>query len=206
LAVLYAALCRSIGLPERPTKVIWQNSLANHYCDEVWSVQERRWRELDSSTDTRPYGAIWILNVPKSMILTPTGESGGWNATAENRLDAFINTINLVYPSGRVLVKVLDHGKPAALETVRIQLPSVIGLVSIARSRTDGSGEMNLLLGESAKYPYRFSVGRSDNADWQWLEVHSNQSYNVVLSLDNERPFDASKPPPPLARTNSSIQ
>ena len=206
LAVFYTALCRSVGLPERTTMLIWQNSLGTHYCTEVWSVQEKRWRELDSTAETRAYGANWTLRVPKAMILTPTGERGGWNARAENRLEAFINTIDLVYPSGKVLVRVLDHGAPAAHQSVGIQLPSVIGPVLITRSRTDDKGEMNVVLGESSQYPYRFFIDQPGETDWQWLEIHSNQTYNVVLNLDNKRSFDPSMAPPPLVYTNSLTQ
>jgi dienelactone hydrolase len=206
MAVLYTALCRSVGLPERTTMLIWQNSLGTHYCTEVWSVQEKRWRELDSTAETRAYGANWTLRVPKAMILTPTGERGGWNATAENRLDAFLNTIGFAYPSGKVLVKVLDHGVPAAHQPVGIQLPSVIGPVLITRSRTDDKGELNVVLGESAKYPYRFFIDQSGETDWQWLEVHPNQTYNVVLNLEKKRSFDPSMAPPPLIYTNSLNQ
>lgn len=203
LAVLYTAMCRSVGLPERTTMLIWQNSLGTHYCTEVWSVEEKRWRELDSTADTRAYGTDWTLRVPKAMILTPTGERGGWNATVENRLEAFINTIDLVYPSGEVLVKVFDHGIPAAHQSVGIQLPSVKGLVLITKAYTDNKGEVQLTLGESAKYPYRFFIGQPEAVDWQWLEVHTNQTYNMVLSMENQRPFDPSMAPPPLAYTNS---
>jgi hypothetical protein len=185
--------------------LIWQNYLGTHYCTEVWSVQEKRWRELDCTAETRAYGANWTLRVPKAMILTPNGERGGWNATAENRLDALINTIDLVYPSGKILVKVFDRGTPAAHQSVEIELPSVNGLVSIAKSRTDAKGEINLVLGESAKYPYRFFIDKPNETDWQWLEVHSNQTYNVVLNMENKRPFDASMPPP-LVYTNSPTQ
>jgi hypothetical protein len=169
-------------------------------------VQEKRWRELDSTAETRTYNANWTLRVPKAMILTPDGERGGWNATAENRLEAFINTIDLVYPSGKILVKVLDHGVPAAHQSVGIQLPSVKGLIFIPQSHTDANGEINLVLGESAKFPYRFFIDKPDETDWQWLEVHANQTYHVVLNLENKRPFDASAPPPPLFFTNSLTQ
>jgi len=205
-AVLYTAMCRSVGLPERTTMLIWQNSLGEHYCTEVWSVEEKRWRELDSTAETRAYGANWTLRVPKAMILTPTGERGSWNAVAENRSDALLNTIDLVYPSGKVLVKVLDHGTPVTHQWVGIQLPSVNGFVLITRSRTDDKGAMNVILGESAKYPYRFFIERPGETDWEWLEVHANQTYNVVLSLENGRPFDPEMPPPPLVYTNSLAQ
>jgi DNA-binding phage protein len=205
-AVLYTAICRSIGLPERTTMLVWQNSLGTHYCTEVWSVEEKRWRELDSTAETRAYGANWTLRVPKAMILTPTGERGSWNATAENRLDAFINTIALVYPSGKVLVKTLDHGVPAAHQPIGVQLPSVIGPVLITRSCTDDKGELNLVLGESAKYPYRFFIDQSGETGWQWLEVHTHQTYNMILSLENKRPFDPAMAPPPLVYTNSLTQ
>jgi hypothetical protein len=205
-AVLYTAMCRSVGLPERTTMLIWQNSLGTHYCTEVWSIEEKRWRELDSTAETRAYGANWTLRVPKAMILTPTGERGSWNATAENRLDAFINTIDLVYPSGKVLVKILDHGAPAFHQPVKVELPSVKGIVLITKASTDGKGEVHLVLGESAKYPYRFFIDQPGETDWQWLEVHSNQTYNVVLSLENGRPFDPEIPPPPLVYTNSLAQ
>jgi pimeloyl-ACP methyl ester carboxylesterase len=206
MAVLYTALCRSVGLPERTTMLIWQNSLGTHYCTEVWSVEEKRWRELDSTAETRAYNANWTLRVPKAMILTPTGERGVWNATAENRLDAFINTIDLVYPSAMVLVKVLDHGTPVVHQPVGIELPSVKGLVLITRSRTDDNGEMSVVLGESAKYPYRFFIDQPGETDWQWLEVHPNQTCNVVLNLEKKRPFDPEMSPPALVYTNLLIQ
>ena len=206
MAVLYTALCRSVGLPERTTMLIWQNYTTRHYCTEVWSVEEKRWHELDSTAETRSYGANWTLRVPKVMILTPTGERGSWNAAAENRLEAFINTIDLVYPSGKVLVKVLDHGAPAAHQWVGIQLPSVRGLILIPQAQTDEKGEINLTLGESAKYPYRFLIERPGETDWQWLEVHSNQTYNIVLNLQKKHPFDPEMAPPPLAFTNSLSQ
>ncbi len=206
MAVLYTALCRSIGLPERTTMLIWQNSLGTHYCTEVWSVEEKRWRELDSTAENRAYGANWTLRVPKAMILTPNGERGSWNATAENRLDAFLNTIELAYPSGKVLVKVLDHGAPLAHQSVKVELPSVKGIVTITKSSTDQKGELNLVLGESAKYPYRFVIDQPGEPDWQWLEVHSNRTHAVTLNPENKRPFDSETAPPPLVFTNSLAQ
>jgi hypothetical protein len=101
---------------------------------------------------------------------------------------------------------VLDHGVPAAHQPVGIQLPSVIGPVLITRSRTDDKGELNVVLGESAKYPYRFFIDQSGETDWQWLEVHPNQTYNVVLNLEKKRSFDPSMAPPPLIYTNSLNQ
>jgi hypothetical protein len=140
------------------------------------------------------------------MILTSSGERGGWDAAAEDRISALINTIDLVYPSGKVHFKVLDHGAPVALQWVGVQLPTVIGLVSIARVKTDAKGEADLVLGESAKFPYRVFVNEPGDSDWQWLEVHSNHNYDVILRLENKHPFYPSMTPPPLAHTPSGTK
>lgn len=199
LVVLYTAACRSVGLPERPTKIVWQNSLEEHFCSEVWSIEDNRWHELDSSADNRPYSTPWILNVPKAMILAPSGDRGIWNALAEDRLDAFTNTIGLVYPSGEVAIKILDHNLPAPGQRVTIQLPTVNGLVSIANTSADAHGEVHLVLGKSAKYPYLVSAETSDNGPWKWLQVHTNQINQVALSLGDQHPFDPKATPPILA-------
>jgi predicted esterase len=206
MAVLYTALCRSIGLAERPTRMVCQNwpYTYDHYCTEVWSVEEQRWHELDCTADIRTYNTPWILRIPKTMILAPTGERGGWNALAEFRWEDCADTIGLVYPSGMVTVKVLDHGVPIAHQSVGIQQEAATmdGVVLVAKEHTDGTGKITFALGKCAKYPYRIFVDEPDETDWQWLEVDSNQTYTVVLSLEKKHPFDPAIMPPPLVHTN----
>jgi dienelactone hydrolase len=202
MAVLYTALCRSVGLAERPLLIIWQDpELGSHDCTEVWSPEEKRWHELDSTADNRTYNTGWVLRVPKAMIFTPTGERGDWRGTVEYHWGETTNIIGRVYPSGTVKVKVLDHGIAAANQVIGIEVANAIGTELIANARTDANGLATVALGQSAKYPYRLFVEQSDDTDWQWLDVQSNKTYEITFDLQNKRPFHFSRPPS-LIKTN----
>jgi dienelactone hydrolase len=191
LVVLYTALCRSIGLAERPTEMVRQNpDMGPHFCSEVWVPEDGRWRELDSSADGRNYHSDWVRRIAKAMILTTTGERGDWNALVEKRLDRCLNTIGLVYPSGTVRVQVLNGGEPVAHAVVGIQIAASNYIASLATQRTDASGRAEFTLGRTVKFPYRVLIDQVGDTDWQWLTVESNATHQLVLDLANRRPLE----------------
>jgi hypothetical protein len=191
LVVLYTALCRSIGLAERPTEMVRQDpEMGPHFCSEVWSVEERRWRELDSSADGRNYHSDWVRRIAKAFILTTRGERGDWDALNEKRLDQCLNTIGLVYPSGTVKIEVVDDGKPVPHATVGIQIGTTNEVALLATQKTDAGGQAEITLGRTARFPYRLVVQQPGDTAWQWLTVASNQSYMVVLDLKHKRPLE----------------
>jgi len=214
LCIMHAALGRSVGLPVRVTRVLWQNSLGEHFCVEVWSYEDQRWHEIDVSAGDRAFENDWVMRVPKTAILASSGERGVWDGLSVGRWSSFTNTISLIYPSGDVSIKVLDHGNPAPDRTVGIKLPTVKGLVYMALARTDLNGEARLTLGGSAQYPYLFFVLPSDEAavsakypfpfsrhqfgdeTWQWVQVESGKTQEVVLDLKDRRLFDPNAKPP----------
>ena len=122
------------------------------------------------------------MRVPKTAILAPTGDRGVWNGLSVGRWDTFTNTIGMVYPSGNVLIKVLDHEAPAPDRTVGIKLPTVKGLVYMALVRTDINGEVRLTLGESAKYPYLLFVLPTEEAhsDLRSLGAKTNRPEGIT--------------------------
>jgi dienelactone hydrolase len=218
LCILHAAMARSVGLPERVTRVLWQNSLGEHFCVEVWSAEDQRWHEIDVSAGNRAFDNDWVMRVPKTAILAPTGDRGLWDGLTVGRWSSFTNTIGHIYPSGDVLIKVLDHGIPAPDRTVAIKLPTVKGLVYMTLARTDLNGEARLTLGRSAQYPYLFFVLPPEEASasarypfpfsrhqfgeetWQWVQVESGKTQEVVLDLKDRRPFDPNLIPPALSK------
>ena len=200
LAVLYSALCRSIGLAERPTEMVWQNpGLAHHYCTEVWSTEDRSWHELDSSSDNRTYNSPWLLRVPTAMILARPGERGGWDAFDSGRFDACVNNIGLFYPSGDVLVRVVRGGRPAPGGTICLQTVSSNGVGNSLEAPVDGRGELRFKLGASAGFAYRVFLDKPGDRPWQWLRVQTNQTHEVILDLDDEKPFDLRSALPPAS-------
>jgi hypothetical protein len=218
LCLLHAALARSVGVAERVTRIVWQNSLNEHFAAEVWSAENQRWHEIDVSAQNRAFDTDWVMRVPKAAILAPTGDRGLWDGLGVGGWRSFTNTIGLIYPSGDVLIKVLDRGVPAPDRTVAIQLPTVKGLVYMALARTDLHGEARLRLGKSDKYPYLVFVLPPDEAamaaqypfpfpphwfgeeTWQWVEVQSGGSHEVVLNLEERRPFDPDGKPPEVRK------
>ncbi len=214
VCIMYAAIARSVGLAVRVTRILWQNSLGEHFCVEVWSSEDQRWHEIDVSAGNRAFDNDWVMRVPKTAILAPTGDCGLWDGLGVGRWSSFTNTIGLIYPSGDVSIKVLDHGIPAPDRTVGIKLPTVKGLIYMALARTDAEGEARLTLGRSAQYPYLFFVLPPDEAavsasypypfsrhnfgdeTWQWVQVQPGRTQEVFLNLENRRPFDPNLKPP----------
>ena len=197
-AMIYTYLGRLLGLPMRPAYTIWPTLASWHWFSEVWSTEENQWHAVDSANQDRTYRSSWVLRVPKSSVLSTTGERGGWNALKERRWEAFTNTIGLFYPSGQVAVRVLDREQPAKDQRVMAQIWLNEEVLSVAAARTDANGEAQLTLGQSAVQPYRLSIDKPGDPDWQWLAVGSNQTCTVTLRLDQSKPFDRSRPPPPL--------
>jgi hypothetical protein len=200
---LYNYFGRCVGLPMRPAYTVWPTvKLAPvhsvHWWSEVWSVEEGQWHAVDSADYDRTYNTFWMPRVPKSTILASTGERGGWNAIAEERWEAFTNTIGLFYPSGQVRVQVLDRGRPASGQRVMAQSWYSQEVRSVAAARTSGAGTVEFTLGRSARYPYRILIDRAGETDWQWLTVQSNLSSTVTLRLENRRPFDVKLEPPAM--------
>lgn len=225
LCITHAALGRAAGLPERVTGIIWQNSLPldwAHFCAEIWSAQDQRWHEIDVSADDRAFDNDWIMRVPKTAILGATGDRGVWDGLSVGRWRTFTNTIQLVYPSGDVSIKVSDGGIPAPDRTVAIQLPTVKGLVYMALARTDENGEARLTLGRSEKFPYLFFVLPPDEAvasgkypfhlpnhqfgqeSWQWVQVEAGKKREVILDLKERHPFDPDTKPPALEKSGEN--
>jgi dienelactone hydrolase len=216
--IMHAAMARSVGLAERVTCMVWQNSLNGHSCVEVWSAEDQRWHEVDVSAGNRAFENDWVMRVPKTAILAPTGDRGLWDSLSVGRWSSFTNTIGLIYPSGGVLIKVLNHGVPAPDRTVGIEIPTVKGLICKGLARTDLNGEVRLTLGRSAQYPYLFFVPSPAEAaasakypfpflyhhfgeeTWQWVQVQSGRTQEVILNLENRRPFDPSMKPPALLK------
>ncbi len=198
--VIYAAMCRSIGLAARSTRVVWQNSLEEHYCIEIWNPEDKKWHELDVADGGRMYNTPWIERVPKVMFVTQTGYRGNWNAVDEGRFDACSNTIALVYPSGKVNVKVVDHGVPVAGAPLGIQVRSTNGFFYVkVKQKVDQNGEASFDLGKSAFFPYRFFVDHPGDTAWEWQEVQPNTTNQVVLDLAVTKPFDPKMVPPDLS-------
>ena len=152
--------------------------------------------------------------VPKSVIQVPTGERGAWNAVADQRWESLTNSIGLFYPSGHVLVRVLDDGKLASRRRVGVQVWLGNGMggkqadsikfwepevFTIAAAITDQKGEARLVLGQSAEQPYRIFLDARGEPDWQWLAVRSNRTYTLTLETGNHKPFDIKATPPQLS-------
>lgn len=195
-AMMYTYLGRKVGLPMRPVYVIWPTLGSWHWYTEVWDTNENQWHAVDSANPDRTYHTSWVLRVRKSTILSTTGERAGWNALNEQRWEAFTNTIGLFYPSGQVVVRVLDGEEPAKDQRVVAQTWLSNEVFSVLAARTDASGEARLTLGQTARHPYRLLIDRPGETDWQWLTVQSNQTHALTLRLDQRRPFDKRVEPP----------
>lgn len=193
VAMLYTSLARSAGLAIRPVFSI--DRTADHYWTEVWSPETKRWRPYDGGSVRRAHEAG--LGNPLSVILAPTGERGVWNAEAEGRWEAYTNDIGLFFPSGKVIVRVLDHGRPAIGELVGV-LTGRYTPVMVERAWTDVNGEARFTLGTSRVLPYRFNLPQARESDWQWLQVKSNVVHEVVLRRENRKSYDSAVEPPPL--------
>ena len=92
-----------------------------HWYTEIWGTAEKQWHAVDNASRDRTYHTSWTLRVRKSTILSTTGERGGWNALNEQRWEAFTNTVGLFYPSGQVVVRVLDRDQPVKGQRVVTQ-------------------------------------------------------------------------------------
>ena len=68
----------------------------------------------------------------------------------------------------------------------------------VERAWTDQNGEARFTLSMSQVLPYRFVLAQAGEADWQWLQVKSNAVHQVVLRLENRKPYDSAVEPPPL--------
>ena len=196
-AMMYTYLGRLMGLPMRPVYIIWPTLGSGHWYTEVWSTEEKQWHAVDSANEDRTYHTSWILNVRKSTILSTTGKRGGWNALDEQRWEAFTNTIGLFYPSGQVVVRVLDREQPVPGQRVVTQVWLKNDVLPVLAARTDEHGEARLTLGVTALHPYRIFIERPGETDWQWLTVQSNRTDTVTLSMGKTKPFDKSTEPPP---------
>ncbi len=217
--VAFTGLARTVGLPVRPAWTFWPTIGNEHYWNEVWSVEERQWHAFDTSALNRPYDADWMNRVPKSVIQVPTGERGAWHAVADQRWEFLTNSIGLFYPSGKVLIRVLDDGQAAPRQRVGVQIWLGNGMgghgpngehglnarifwepevFTIAAAITDQKGEARLVLGQSAEQPYRIFLDTGGESDWQWLAVQSNGIYTVTLDTAKTRPFDIKATPPAL--------
>ena len=115
----------------------------------------------------------------------------------EQRSEAFTNTIGLFYPSGQVVVRVLDREQPVPDQRVVAQAWLSNQVFSVLAAWTDAHGEACLTLGQTARHPYRILIDRPGEPDWQWLTVQSNRTYTVTLGLGKTKPFDKSAEPPP---------
>ncbi|MCC6822753.1 MAG: prolyl oligopeptidase family serine peptidase [Verrucomicrobia subdivision 3 bacterium] len=195
-AMMYTYLGRLAGLPMRPVYVIWPTLGSWHWYTEVWDTGEKQWHAVDSANQDRTYHTSWVLRVRKSTILPTTGERGGWNALDEQRWEAFTNSIGLFYPSGQVVVRVLDGEEPVKGQRVVTQAWLSNEVFSVLAARTDENGEARLTLGQTARHPYRLLIDRPGESDWQWLTVQSNQTYTVTLNMGDTKPFDKSTEPP----------
>lgn len=201
-AMMYTYLGRLVGLPMRPVYVIWPTLGSGHWYTEVWSTEEKQWHAVDSANQDRTYHTSWVLRVRKSTILPTTGERGGWNALDEQRWEAFTNTIGLFYPSGQVIVRVLDGEQPVKGQRVVAQVWLKNDVLPVLAARTDENGEARVTLGQTALHPYRLLIERPGETDWQWLTVQSNQTYAVTLNMERTKPFDSSSEPPPPEFSN----
>ena len=201
-AMMYTYLGRLVGLPMRPAYTIWPTLASWHWFSEVWSTEERQWHAVDSANEDRTYRSSWVLRVPKSAVLSTTGDRGGWNALDERRWEAFTNTIGLFYPSGRVVVRVVDGERPVKDQRVIAEIWLREQVLSVAAARTDANGEAQLTLGQSAVQPYRLSIDKPGEPDWQWLAVQCGRTYAVTLDLERSKPFDKTISPPPLGFPN----
>jgi len=193
VAMLYTSVARSVGLAIRPVFSIDRN--ADHYWTEVWSPEAKRWRPYDGGPVRHANDAG--LGNPLSVILAPSGERGVWNAEAEDRWEAYTNNIGLFFPSGQVIVRVLDQGRPVKRELVGV-LTGRFTPRMVERAWTDENGEARFTLGMSQVLPYRFVLAQAGETDWQWLQVKSNAVHEVVLRLENRKPYDSAVEPPPL--------
>jgi hypothetical protein len=198
LVPLYVALARSVGLPARCVSVTWPTLGLPHVYVEVWDADESAWHAFDGAANPRRFHDNWVLNVPKSATHTARGERGDWNAEAENRWEAYTNTVGLFYPSGTIRVRVLEHEKPKPNQRVNVQVWLKGRMVHLTSAKTDSRGEVSFTLGQSARQPYRFVLDGSDLADWQWLAVQADKNYEVTLCADRTKAFDPAITPPPL--------
>lgn len=213
-SVAFTGLARTVGLPVRPAWTFWPTIGNDHYWNEVWSVEERQWHAFDTSALNRSYDdAHWMTRVPKSVIQVPTGKRGAWDAVADQRWESLTNSIGLFYPSGQVLVRVLDGSEPASGRRVGVQVWLGNGMggkqanaikfwepevFTIAAAITDQKGEARLVLGQSAEQPYRIFLDACGEPDWQWLAVRSNRTHTVTLETGKHKPFDIKATPPSL--------
>jgi len=108
----------------------------------------------------------------------------------------------LFYPSGQVVVRVLDREQPVKGQRVVTQVWLHNDVLPVLAARTDENGEARLTLGQTARHPYRLLIEKPGETDWQWLTVRSNQSYTVTLNMHTTKPFDKSTEPPPPEFSN----
>ena len=199
LISLFIYLARSVGVAVRPVVTTWPTLGTSHYWAEIWDVDNNAWHSFDGSTADRPYKFDWVMNVPKAATHAASGERGAWNAAREDRWEAYTNTVGLFYPSGTVLVRVLEHDAPRANQRVDVHVWLARGaMVHLTSAQTDGRGEVRFTLGQSARRPYRFVLAGSDEGDWEWLAVQAGGHYDLTLHADRTKAFDPAAKPPPL--------
>jgi predicted esterase len=199
LISLFIYSARAVGVAARPVVTTWPTLGNRHYWAEIWDPEERAWHSFDGSSAERPYHFAWVMNVPKAATHAATGERGAWNAASENRWEAYTNTVRTTYPSGIVLVRVLDRGGPRANQRVNVEAWLAKGQTAhLTSGQTDRAGEVRFTLGQSARHPYRFVLDGVQAGAWEWLAVEGGKQYSLTLDADQGRPFNAAVMPPPL--------
>jgi dienelactone hydrolase len=198
LISLFICSARSVGVAIRPVTTTWPLLGSGHYWAEIWDVKQKAWHSFDGSSAERPYDYDWVLRVPKAATHAAPGERGAWNASRENRWESYTNTVGLFYPSGMVLVRVLDHDAPKPGQRVNVQVWLKGNIVHLTSAKTDNRGEVHFTLGQSARRPYRFMLDGIDAGDWEWLAVQAGNYYEVTLRTDCAKSFNPEVKPPPL--------
>lgn len=198
LVVLYIALARSVGLIARPAQTVWPTLGTGHYWAEVWDTESNNWHAVDCSSMDRPYNFPWVLRVPKAVIHSATGEPGGCSARKEHRWEAFTNTVGLFYPSGRVSVRVLPNTDAVSHQRVYVQVWLRGEMISLTSGILSPNSEVSFTLGQSARKPYRLTLGEEGATDWEWVAVEAGHTYLLTLNPARTKPFDSAALPPPL--------
>jgi hypothetical protein len=204
----FTALGRDLGLAVRPAMTVWPTAGTGHAWNEIWSAELGVWHAFDTSDFAKDYRTPWMARMPKAAIYCPTGNRGGWLAWREHRWEAMTNTIGMFYPSGEVIVRVLDReGNPVAGRRVLAQcwlrrqalgdapLEGRPALATVAVAVTGGDGVAALRLGESAEWPYRVCLAGGAGTDWAWVAVRRGETCETALRVGTARPYDMDAPP-----------
>ena len=191
--MLHTSVARSVGLAVRPAFSI--DKSAHHFWFEAWDAEKEKWRAFDNGTPVHVQEKK--KDIPLSVILTPTGDRGGWNAEHEGRWESFTNHIGAFFPSGTVEVQVKEHNRPVTGKFVGAYTGRFTPRM-VDRARTDTNGVAKFILGASMVLPYRFVILGDGEDTWHWTQVKSNENQRVELDLKNRTPYDSAIAPPPL--------